>query len=145
MCCFWNRCYQFVVFGGEFGEPLVVFQCCDYRHQVPAQTNQKQEQFKKRKKTPEQRTRAADVLFVPGLQVDEVLQVELSGVLGQIDGVHVLQEGRRTSRSSKNIRSTGGSMCRTRIKKEDDEKKQDRRTKRKIFNIRQVNSQKFEQ
>lgn len=118
MCCCWNQCYQFVVFGGEFGEPLVVFQRCDDRHQVPAQTNQKQEQLKKNKTPPgEQRTREADVLVVPVLQVDEVLQVELSGVLGQVDGVHVLQEGRRTSRGRTNIRSTGDSMCRRRIRK----------------------------
>lgn len=31
-------------------------------------------------------------MLVPVLQVDEVLQVELSGVLGQIDGVHILEE-----------------------------------------------------
>lgn len=29
---------------------------------------------------------------VPVFQVNEVLQVELSGVLGQIDGVHVLED-----------------------------------------------------
>lgn len=29
-------CYQFGVFGGEFGEPLVVLQNCDDRHQIPA-------------------------------------------------------------------------------------------------------------
>lgn len=32
------------------------------------------------------------MLHVPVLQVDEVLQVEISGVLGQIDGVHILEE-----------------------------------------------------
>lgn len=33
------------------------------------------------------------MLHIPVLQVDEVLQVELSGVLGQIDGVHILGGG----------------------------------------------------
>lgn len=37
------------------------------------------------------------MLHVPVLQVDEVLQVELSGVLGQIDGVHILEEVKKTT------------------------------------------------
>lgn len=31
---------QFVVLGGEFGEPLVELQNCDYCHQVPAEEKQ---------------------------------------------------------------------------------------------------------
>lgn len=41
-----------------------------------------------------QRARAADV---PVLQVHEVLQVELSGVLGEIDGVDILKEDKTTT------------------------------------------------
>lgn len=37
------------------------------------------------------------IVYVPVLQVNEVLQVELSGVLSKIDGVHVLKEALMTT------------------------------------------------
>ena len=43
-----------------------------------------------------QRARAA---HVPVLQVHKVLQVELSGVLGEIDGVDILKEEKTTART----------------------------------------------
>lgn len=36
-------------------------------------------------------------MHIPVLQVNEVLQVELSGVLSEIDGVHILEEVKMTT------------------------------------------------
>lgn len=38
-------------------------------------------------------------MYVPVFQVNKVLQVELSGVLSEIDGVHVLEETTATGKT----------------------------------------------
>lgn len=91
--------YQFVVLDGELGEPLVVFQSCNDGDEVPEMEEEEMTEgrgrgkeivrVRKRWRSKGGRSRSSSS---PVLQVDEVLQVELSGVLAQVDGVHILQE-----------------------------------------------------
>lgn len=81
--------YQFVVFGGQLGEPLVVLQRCNDGHQVPAGMKNGNVHTGM---SLLQKNVLGQLSMSPVLKVGEVLQVELPAVLTQVDGVHVLME-----------------------------------------------------
>lgn len=85
-----------MVLDGELGKPLVVFQSCDDGHEVPEKEEEKTERLeaveRRKRHSKRRKRRSSRSSSSPVLQVDEVLQVELSGVLAQVDGVYILQE-----------------------------------------------------
>lgn len=102
MFCFLTEAlliYQFEVLAEDLGEPLVVLQSCDDGHQVSRRQQQK--------RSEEQRSGSCcPHTGSPVLQVSEVLQVQLSGVLAQVDGVNVLSQGSEKADNSKSYRCT---------------------------------------
>lgn len=72
-------------------------------------------------------------MYVPVLQVNKVLQVELSGVLSEIDGVHILKEvkmttGEKADRKTNLLRKTKKGNITTYMKTEIKEKRKRRST-----------------